>query len=331
MGNRNARRQGASGLDNYGQGYNDFPYEPIMENYGAGYEPYAEYPFGYGMTEQDFNGRGGGYIPTIRPANSFPPQQQNLNLGAYGGLGNTPGLSPLGASSFGGLNGYGSRYPYGFNPLIHQQGTMGPKIRKIFVPNHIFPQFQQMLQGGMGMQSPMMGMGMGMNPMMSMGQGCGGSPMMMPQGCGMGMPSPMMNPMMSMGQGCGGSPMIMPQGCGMGMQSPMMGMGMNQMMPMGGGSLPPNCCAMSIPISGAMPSASMGSSYCPQPIMQQPQMPCGPIMQPQMQMPCAPPMPIMPQQLPMMMPQQLPMMMPQAMPCQQPQMPYLPSMMSPLI
>ncbi|CAF1631199.1 unnamed protein product, partial [Didymodactylos carnosus] len=287
MGNRNARQQGAPGLDYYGQGYDSYPYEPMMENYGAGYEPYAEYPSGYELTEPAINNRGGEYMPTIYSRGILPPQ----NLGAYGGLGNTFGLSPLGASALGGLNGYGSRYPYGFNPMIHQQGTMGPKIRKIFVPNHVFPQFQQMLQGG----------GMGMNPMMNMGQGygCGGSPMMQ-------------------------SPMGIPQGCGLGMQQPMM--------PMSGGSLPPNCCAMSIPISGAIPSASMGSSCCPQPIMQQ--MPCGPVMQPQIQMPCAPPMPMMQAQIPCpppIMPQMpcLPQMMPQ-MPCPppiMPQMPCLPQMM----
>ena len=160
MGNRNARRRGA-GLANYGGGYDPYAGYGEIENYGAGYPPAGgAYPYGNGYTDGPF--------VTTAP-------------------------SPLS-----GLGGYGGKSLAGYNPML-QLGLGGPKVRTIFVPNHVVGAFQNLLQqgGGGASQIPC-----GPPPMMPQ-MPCGPPPMIPQMPCA---PPPMM-PQMP----CAPPPMMMPQ------------------------------------------------------------------------------------------------------------------------
>ena len=114
MGGRNARLK-EPGLGYYGGGYD--PYYPYgnMENYGSSYQPVEEeYPLAYEITDRPF-------VTTRRPFRGAPGQ--------------------------GGLGRYGNSYPPGFNPIL-QGGSSRPKVRVIYVPDHVVAGFRNVLQQG---------------------------------------------------------------------------------------------------------------------------------------------------------------------------------------
>ena len=238
MGNRNVRPT-KSNLANYGAGYNPYyDYEGI-ENYGSAYQPIErQYPGAYALTD-------------------VPWMTSSRRLGGAGLSGQS------------GLGLYGNSYPQGFNPAL-QPGLNGPKVRIIYVPNHVVMGFQNLLQqaggnggnpllGGMQGLNPLMG-GSGVNPLMS---GIGSNPYM----GNMGGVNPLMfgpggmNPMLGGLSGYGG-PQMMPQMYG---PSPFFPQMSNPQMPLQ--QMGSNCCSISL----QLPSMSSQIPYpipCPPPMIQ---------------------------------------------------------------
>lgn len=152
MGARNNRMK-KSGLADYGEGYNEQDGYGEMATYGLHYHPIG----------------GDGALSMVTVDDPF-----------FTSFASPPN----------GLGSYGDVYSTGFNPFTGS--VFGePKVRQIFVPNHVVSAFQNLLQQG--------------------GAGTFNVPQMMPQ-MSMPYPSPMMPPMSY------SPPVMMPQ-----MQMPQMG------------------------------------------------------------------------------------------------------------
>ncbi|CAF4627334.1 unnamed protein product [Rotaria sp. Silwood1] len=136
-----------TGLTSYGTTYNPYYDYGEIENYGSHYQPIAvEYPSYHGTTGKPLT-------TTVRSP-----------LG---------GLDILGQQ---GLGKYENIYPTFFNSMS-QLDLNRPKVRLIYVPNHVLCAFQNLLpQGGVGFANSFMG---SFNPSMS-GYGTFGMQQMMP-------------------------------------------------------------------------------------------------------------------------------------------------------